>query len=98
MKAANAKERTHMDLVSSTGCVICRHWHGVITPAEVHHIADGSNPRSHYLIAALCPEHHLGTSYGLHGRGVKAFCRQYQLPNEYYLLELQNRFIAEDRE
>lgn len=89
-------EQHHLDRVASTGCVICREWHDVRTPGEVHHIADGTNPRSHYMTACLCPDHHRGMAYGLHGRGVKQFCCMYQLPNEYYLLELQNKFMAED--
>lgn len=97
MKPANKKESDHMGRVSMTDCVICREWHDVRTPAEIHHIADGSNPRSHYLTVALCYDHHRGKAYGLHGAGVKQFCRLYQLPNEYYLLELQNKFLAEDR-
>lgn len=93
---ASKAEKEHMKKVASTGCIICREWHDARTPGEVHHIADGSNPRSDFMVACLCPEHHRGQSYGLHGRGVKHFCRQYRLPNEYYLLDLQNKFIAID--
>ncbi len=97
MKPANKHERDHMSRVAATGCVICREWHEIRTPGHVHHIAHGSSPRSHYMTACLCPEHHTGTAYGLHGRGVQQFCRQYRLPNEYWLLDLQNKFMAEDR-
>lgn len=93
----NNSERAHMDRVRSTDCIICREFEGVRTAAEIHHIADGSNPRSHYLIAALCSLHHRDAGVGLHGMGVKAFCRLFRLPNEFYLLELQNKFLAEDR-
>ena len=96
MKQANKHEQEHMERVAATGCVICRHWHDQIVPGQVHHIADGSNPRSHYMTACLCPDHHTGTAYGLHGRGVKQFCSAYKLPNEYYLMALQNQYIAED--
>ena len=95
---SNKTEKYHMDKVASTGCVICREWHKVKTPGEVHHIAQGSEPRSHYMVACLCEEHHRGVSYGLHGRGVNQFCRQYRLPNEYWLLDLQNKYIAIDKD
>ncbi len=96
MKTANKIEQRHMSKVASTGCVICREWHDVRTPGEIHHIAKGSGKRSHYMVACLCPEHHRGVSYGLHSRGVKTFCRQYKLHDEYWLLELQNKYIAKD--
>ena len=85
----------HMDKVASTGCVICREFQDLHTPGQVHHIADGSNPRSDFMTACLCEEHHKG-SVGLHGIGVKTFCRLFRLPNEFYLLGLQNKFMAID--
>ena len=87
--------KSHMDRVASTGCVICREYEGQHNPGHVHHIADGSNPRSDFMTACLCESHHTG-GVGVHGMGVKQFCRLFRLPNEYYLLELQNKFIAED--
>jgi hypothetical protein len=47
------------------------------------------------MTACLCPEHHRGAT-GVHGMGVKAFCRLWNLPNEYYLLALQNKYLAKD--
>lgn len=85
----------HMDCVASTYCVICREHYEVHTPGEVHHLADGSNPRDDCMTACLCPEHHRGAT-GVHGMGVKAFCRLWNLPNEYYLLALQNKYLAKD--
>lgn len=88
-------EERHKSRVAATDCVICREFDGVRTPGHVHHIADGSNPRSDFMTACLCPEHHTN-ELGLHRMGSKAFCRLFRLPNEYYLLELQNKFMAED--
>jgi len=90
----NSKKK-YIDLVSSTGCVICREILGYYVPGHIHHVAKGSEPRSDYMIACLCPEHHTGAS-GVHGMGVNSFCRLYRLPNEYWLLELQNKYIAMD--
>lgn len=85
----------HMEKVASTGCVICRRDLGVRTHGQVHHIADGSNPRDDFMTACLCHEHHQG-ALGVHGLGVKAFCRMFYLPNEFYLLALTNYFIEID--
>lgn len=99
----NKSERYHLDRVASTGCVICREETGNWVAGQVHHIADGTNPRSHYMTACLCEPHHQGNlpQTGTYNRvalhkGVKQFCRLYGLPNEYYLLELQNKFLAID--
>lgn len=89
-------EQRHMEKVASTGCVITRELYGNRVPGHVHHIADGSNPRSDYMTVCLAPEFHTG-ELGIHTIGVKQFCRMFKLPNEYYLLELQNKFLAKDR-
>lgn len=91
----NKIEQHHMSKVASTNCVICREFSGVRNPAEVHHVAEGSAPRSDYMTVALCPEHHRGST-GIHGIGVKRFCVLWRLNNEYHLLDLQNKFIAMD--
>lgn len=88
-------EQTHKDKVASTGCVICRAMDGRRVPGQVHHIAEGSEPRSDFMTACLCDDHHQG-AVGIHGLGVKRFCNLFRLSNEYWLIELQNRFIAED--
>jgi hypothetical protein len=89
-------ERDHMNSVSSTGCILCREFDGMRTPGQVHHVADGSNPRNSYMTVCLCEAHHTG-EIGLHGIGPKKFCRLFKLPNEFYLLGLQNKFLAIDR-
>lgn len=76
----NAASR-YMGKVAATGCVVCRRLGFEPTPAQVHHVAEGSSKRSDYGTVALCPEHHLGKS-GLHGMGVPAFCKLYRVPNE----------------
>lgn len=83
--------KTHMGIVASVGCVICREYLGCESPAEVHHVAEGSSKRSDYMTVGLCPEHHRGSS-GLHGMGVKAFCNLYRLANEFALLGLVNKW------
>jgi hypothetical protein len=82
----------HMDMVARTGCVICREWYnGIYTPAEVHHVAEGSSKRNDYATAGLCEAHHRG-AIGIHGLGVKKFLAFWNLSSEYELLALVNKW------
>lgn len=85
----------HKDIVARLGCVICREFMGVRTPPQVHHIATGSEVRSPYMTAGLCPVHHKG-ELGFHTLQGQ-FLILYKLPTEYHLLLLVNKFRAEDR-
>jgi hypothetical protein len=91
----NKAEQRHHDIVRSLGCVICRKYLGVRTPPQNHHIAEGSAPRSEFMIAGLCQPHHKDSGYGFHD-GTTTFLRQWRLPTEYHLLGLVNEFRAED--
>jgi hypothetical protein len=56
-KGPNAMERRHWDRVAKKGCAVCG------GEATIHHVtgyADrmGRFPRSHQLVAPLCPAHH----------------------------------------
>lgn len=96
-------EQRHMELVARTGCVICREFLGVRTLGQVHHVADGTNPRDDFMVACLCEGHHQGNlpqpmgleKVAVH-KGVKRFCLIYEQPNEYYLIGLQNKYLAID--
>lgn len=87
------KASEHMEKVADIGCVICLEKIGTRTPAEVHHIAAGSEMRSDFMTAGLCVEHHRGAT-GLHGMGSKAFCRLWGLSSEYSLLGLVNKWAG----
>jgi len=69
--------RAHMGRVAELGCILCQHIGLGNSPAEVHHLFDGSE-RSDWLIAPLCPEHHRGPT-GFHGLGERAFNTRYKL-------------------
>ena len=86
--------KRHMQKVAENGCVVCRRL-GTNSPAEVHHVAEGSGLRSDFAVAGLCPEHHRGKS-GLHGMGAKAFVKLYRVPGEteYGLLVWVNEDLA----
>lgn len=91
-----SNKKRFMAAAASVNCVICRKFFDVRTPAELHHIGEGSGLRSDYMVAALCVHHHRIGESSLHGAGVKAFCRMFGLPSEYHLLELQNEFMSKD--
>ena len=61
----------------------------------MHHIAKGTGIRSDFATVGLCEEHHQGKG-GLHGMGVKAFCRLYRPLGEceWGLLAWANEDIA----
>ena len=82
---------SHKQIVADTGCVICLEHYSTHTPACVHHVAEGSGERSDFMTAGLCHEHHQGAT-GLHGMGVRAFCKLWGLANEYALLGLVNKY------
>jgi hypothetical protein len=65
------------------------------TPAEIHHLRDGSGMSqraSNWLIVPLCAEHHRGDS-GLHGLGTRGFEARYRL-SELDLLASTIRAVA----
>jgi hypothetical protein len=60
---ASKKEKKHLALVSSLGCLICQR------PAICHHIRNRGDSKgnigfgqraSHYEVIPLCPSHHVG--------------------------------------
>ena len=56
----NKKEREHVERVVSMGCCVCvKLGHGE-TPAEAHHIGNGTMGKkaSNYEVIPLCPQHH----------------------------------------
>lgn len=91
----NQVEQHHVLRVSAIGCVVCRRVFDVFTPAQIHHVAEGSGLRSWFAVAPLCYEHHEGST-GLHGLSVPIFCARYRLPNEneYGLLTWVNEDLA----
>jgi hypothetical protein len=83
-----------MDKVARLGCVVCRRLGYGETPAQLHHVAEGSGLRSDFAVAPLCEEHHTGES-GFHTRGPE-FLKQFRVPgeSEYGLLVWVNEDLA----
>jgi len=68
-------ERKHLSLVAGLGCAVCRRMGYEGTPAEIHHLREGTGAgrrSSHMDAIPLCPEHHRGKT-GVHGLGTKGF-------------------------
>ncbi|SCX93549.1 hypothetical protein SAMN05216420_101381 [Nitrosospira sp. Nl5] len=85
--------RNHMDKVAQLPCVICLYKLGVETrPVHVHH---DTVPADDFAVAALCPEHHQGST-GVHGLHRRAFKAMWRL-TDTDLLAMTNRAIAEGR-
>lgn len=84
-----------MQRVQALGCAVCRRLGYGATPAEVHHVAEGSSLRSDFAVAPLCPEHHRGQA-GFHVLKEERFCKLYRVPweNEYGLLAWTNEDLA----
>lgn len=89
-------EENHKSIVAGLGCVITRRDTGEVVPCEVHHIAEGSGKRSNFMVAGLTTDLHRTPGLGIHGMGVKSWLMRHDLPTEYHLLELVNKFRAED--
>lgn len=87
-----------MDKVRSVGCVVCRRVGRGYVPCEIHHVAEGSGPRSDFAVAGLCAEHHdeARSGSGFHGMGTKRFCDIFKVPGgtEYGLLVWVNQDVA----
>jgi len=95
-KPPTREESHYMVIVASLGCVITRRNTGQIVSCDVHHIAEGSGKRSHFRTAGLSKKFHTDGGTGLHAIGIKKFLMAHDLPNEYELMELVNRFRMED--
>lgn len=62
-------ELAYLQAVASIPCVLCAALGQAPQDAEVHHLRAGhgmGQRASHYLTAAVCPEHHRGPR-GIHG-------------------------------
>lgn len=59
-KAATAKEKRHLNKVANIGCIVCLNLGLGETPAEIHHIGNGTMAKraSNYESIPLCHIHH----------------------------------------
>ena len=89
---ATKAERDHMGAVAALGCVVCRNLGFGETPAEVHHIGNGTlgKKASNFETIPLCEVHHRNGGHGVavHA-GRKTFEARYGTERE--LLEQTRR-------
>ena len=66
-KKATVKEKRHMNKVAGMGCIVCVNLDLGETPAELHHISNGtmSKRASNYEVIPLCHTHHRTGGYGV---------------------------------
>jgi len=58
-------ETIWLDEITQLGCIVCRLFHFVFSPGEIHHIDGGSN---HKLSICLCDRHHRNAGKGYETR------------------------------
>jgi hypothetical protein len=89
-------ERDHISKVVSLCCIACRLTGVDDSPAEAHHIGNGTMGKraSNYEVIALCPTHHRLGGYGVavHA-GRKAF--EDAFDSEQKLLEITMHLLNE---
>jgi hypothetical protein len=76
-------EGAYMQAVADLGCIICRIYLHVYSPAEIHHVDGKTKLGCHFRILPLCARHHRITGKGYVSRadGKKAFEAKY-MPEE----------------
>ena len=60
-------ERDHMGAVAALGCIVCRNLGFGASPAEVHHVGNGTlgKKASNFETIGLCPTHHRNGGHGV---------------------------------
>lgn len=93
-KKSTAKEKRHMNRVAEMGCCVCVLLGHGETPAEIHHIGNGTMAKraSNYEVIPLCHIHHRtgGNGVAVHS-GRKSF--EANFGTEQELLEQTNRWL-----
>lgn len=51
-------EKQHMDKVQQLGCIVCRKYRNIYTPAEIHHTGGKTAKNAHLYVLPLCFRHH----------------------------------------
>lgn len=63
-KQPTKDEKTRMERLSLSGCVVCRLQHGAFVENQVHHMTAGGRRLGHRFTIPLCPWHHQGKCVG----------------------------------
>ena len=67
MTKPTSAESAHIGRVVAAGCIVCRNLGYGETPAEAHHIGNGTMGKraSNYEVIPLCPAHHRCGGHGV---------------------------------
>ena len=57
-RTPSAEERKWMSAASEFGCVVCKKYMRIYSPAEIHHIDGKTKPLAHLNSIGLCYSHH----------------------------------------
>ena len=63
-------DKKHLDQVAEIGCIVCKNVYFCYSPAEIHHIVEGSRRKGDQFVIPLCVPHHRGGSDGANGQFV----------------------------
>jgi hypothetical protein len=94
-RTPNKEESLWMDRIVQVGCIVCRIFKQVESPAEIHHLDGKTKPEAHKRTLPLCPCHHRipGKGWVSRADGKKAFEAEY-LPEDD-LLEITQALVTE---
>lgn len=92
-RTPTALESRYMAVVRDMGCIVCRLYHHVYSPAEIHHISGKTEDNAHFNIIPLCVRHHRGletsTRYTARHQNKAQFERRYMTEERLRLKTLK---------
>ena len=59
-RSPTAAEKAHMSAVADLGCIVCKLFHSVYSPAAIHHCDGKTKVGAHFKVLGLCGLHHQG--------------------------------------
>lgn len=99
-RAPTPEEQEFMDKIGALGCIVCREFERVYSPASIHHMDGRIKTGCHFHVLPLCGSHHQIPDVqkpkrwiSRHGDGKKQFENNYWTEQELYhkcLMILQN--------
>lgn len=94
-RTPSKEEQLWMDRIVQVGCVVCRIFKQVESPAEIHHLDGKTKPMAHARSLPLCPRHHriTGKDWVSRADGKKAFESEYMSEDD--LLEVTQALVTE---
>lgn len=94
-------DKEYLDRIQQLGCIVCK-LAGVYTPAEIHHIVEGTRRQGHQSAIPLCVPHHRGGSDGRRDNFISRHPYKHRFEQEYgteyELLAAVRRLLNEHRD